>query len=306
MPKITISSENKNATFQKYPKVMLEKDERARIVCLEDPDVVYVHNLKKPELLNGKPSMVTVEQKNGDKKEVNKMEFVATDICLGNFEVLQKDGADPENCPACRESKETDTILGPQRKFAMHVAQYNLGNPNSFAVAEPFGVSIKAWTFTDRRFNDLVELKEIYGDLRKADLALGPCENKMYQNYDIKAMPGDAAYLSSDDRRRIVVESYKNNRSDDLTVLLGRTVDASLMREHLEEVKARWRAVRGESTVDLSASVNSRTLDESLLDLTGNTAAAAPTEVPKAAEIPSSAATADGEELDFNKLFDSL
>lgn len=307
MPKIAISSENKNATFQRYPKVALEKGERARIACLEDPDVAYVHNFKKPEMLNGKPSMVTVEnQKTGEKKEVNKMEFVSTDHCLGDFEVLQKDGSDPERCPACKESKETDTILPPQRKFAMHVAQYNLRSSDSWNIAEPFGVSIKAWTFSDKRFNELVELKELHGDLRRVDLAIGPCENKMFQNYKIQVAPGSAEYLADDARKRNVIDSFRNNRSDDLLSLLGRTVDASLMREHIDEVKARWQAARGGSTVDLTSSVNSRTLDESLLDLAGNSA---PVETPKAAEssAPAESPSTDaGEDLDFDQLFKDL
>lgn len=300
MPKMTISSENKNETFKRYPKVTLEKDERARIVCLEDPDVEYVHNFKKPEILNGKPTMVKIKnEKTGDEKEVNKMEWVATDLCLGDFEVLQKNGVDPENCPGCKRSKETDTILPPQRKFAMHVAQYVL--QSGWKVADPFNASIKAWVFSDRRFNELVELKELQGDLRRVDLALGPCESKMFQNYKIQVAPGEAEYLASEDRKRFIVESFKNNRCEDIPGLLGRKVDESLMREHLDEVEARWRAVRGESAPDLSAAVNSRTLDESLLDLAGASAAAS-TEAPKV-ETPAASSSSDDDPINFDDLF---
>lgn len=303
MPKIAISSENKNETFKKYPRITLEKDERARIVCLEDPDVSYVHNFKKPEMLNGKPTMVKVQGKDGEDKEVNKMEWVATDICLGDFEVLQKKGTDPDNCPGCKESKETDTILPPQRKFAMHVAQYVL--QKGWTISEPFNASIKAWVFTDRRFNELVELKELHGDLRKADLALGPCESKLYQTYKIQVAPGSAEYLATDERKRFIIDSFKNNRCEDLVGMLGRTVDASLMREHIDEVKARWRVVRGESAVDLTSSVNTRTLDESLLDLAASSASQPAQAAEASANVPA-ASSSDEEDLDFNKLFDGL
>lgn len=283
MPRIGMTADNKAVSATDYPKLSLEKGERARVIALEsEPLFEYVHTLRQPVMENGKVVMEEVTQYN--KKVVRpKYEFVGRHICIGDYEAIKATGVDVKGCPVCRTSKETDAVQPPERRFAMHIARYQT-KPGSFEVSEPFAVQIQAWAFGDKIWNTIVDLATEWGDLKKHDLMLGPCESKQYQRFDISAA-SKAEWLASDERKQVVAISYKENQSKDLSVFCGRKIGRELIEEDLDKVLRQNRLAFGRGPAEdttaatgdvdvsdllgTSASEESSTEDDGLGDLLG-------------------------------------
>lgn len=271
MPRVQLSAENKRTSQYEYPKLFLDRGERARILVIEpEPMVEYVHDLRAIQVVNGRVVMETV-QRYGKDEEAPKYDFVGRPLCLGDLNVLDAKGADPDGCPACAASVESSAVEGPKRRFAMHVVQYTTAG-GSFNVAEPFSAKLVVWAYTDRIFNQLAdfaapESQGGWGDLKKHDLLLGPCENKKFQRFDINVAP-NAAWLKDDSRKSYIKELYQSNQAQDLSVLIGRRVTAEQMREDLQRVLDRYRAAYGGTDVDqLTATAEIESMDlDTLLD----------------------------------------
>ncbi len=290
MPKMSFDSSNAAKKFDTFPKLKLKMGEKARIVCIEDPDVGYVHTLRKPFLDKGKPVWETRNKKNGDEYKVMKTEFVSNPICLGDFGTLEERGSDPKNCPACAAATQNADILGPKRRFAMHVIKYKT-KPGTAEVSTPFSVEVVVWGFTDHVFNKLIEIRTEQGDLRDRDLVLGPCQDETFQKFDF-IPSGRAEWQASPTRKAQVMETYENNQAEDLQTHLGRKVARKFMEEDVENVLEGYRIANGEvvaPAVDLGARIELTSGLAGLLDDPATVDDSVPLET-------------DDEELDFDKL----
>lgn len=289
MPRVSFQEENKNSNNIDWTKLKLTlvKDECVRVVCVEDPETEYVHQLRAPKIVNGVPQMAEFKRKDGSVYEDYEMDFIGRPLCLGDWATLEDSGSDPENCPICAMAKNTDFVDKPQRRYAMNVLRYST-KPGSFAITTPFGVSVVVWTFTDKIFNKLTDFQTEWGPLTEHDLLLGPCNNPTYQQYDI-AIAKVAEYAADDARKQQAALTFKENQIADLSVFCGRRQERRWIEDDLTTVTNRWKLARGGqvAATDHAASAASLTAGFSdLLDSVTPTKAPAPAEVSVAEEVP--------------------
>lgn len=276
MPRVEFAAANKVArTNFDYPKLKLENGERARIILLEDPIQEYVHTLRKPQIINGKPQMETKTRKNGEEYQDYKTDFVGRPLCLGDYSTLQDKGSDAKNCPMCAQAAKDESIVqAPQRRYAMHVVRYKT-KQGSFEPITPFSVETVVWAFTDMVFNLIVDFKTEWDDLRKHDLMLGPCTNAMFQKFEIN-VGAKAAWLEDDKRKALTIETFKENQIEDLTVACGSKKDRKWIDEDLTKIREAWAQVNG-AEADASAAGDSSSLDADLSSLLDDPAPATQT-----------------------------
>lgn len=295
MARVGFSAENKAAEIDyKYPKLWLDRGEVARIIVgLEDPQMEYVHNLEKPVVVNGRLMTETKQGKNGPYEAI-KTQFVTKAICLGDDSIISDKGSDPKNCPMCKLATDhPDQAKPPYRRYAMHVIRYKTQTPSKFELQEPFNVECIVWSFPDRTFNKLVDFATEHGDLRQKDLLLGPCESKDWQKFDIQ-IGSKAEWLMSDDRKKRVVETFKNNQIPDLTIAIGSPKKLSWLQQDIKTVMDAWAEVSGGTTAD---ELDTTTLDSDLNSLLGDVVAETVT-IEEASIEPSSSLEADLADLD--------
>lgn len=249
MPKVTFSSENKvKTTNYDYPKLRLAKDEKALLILMEDPQVEYVHTLRKPKLENGKAVTITKTRKDKTTYEDYDMQFLSRPLCKGDYNILEDKGADPKNCPICKLASENSEYAdAPQRRYAMHVVRYRTKG-SSFDLINPFSVELLVWSFTDRYFNQLIEFKEEWGDLRKHDIKV-ECTNKDFQNFDLQ-VASKAQWLADADRQSIVKQTYKENQLDDISIAIGQNKELKWLNEDLDSIREAWSAIKGIAQAD--------------------------------------------------------
>lgn len=284
MGRVGFSTENKKATTNyDYPKLKLKSGEKARILILEDPVVEYVHTLRKPKILNGKPLMETKKRKDESEYQDYKMDFVSRPICIGDESILDDKGSDPSNCPMCALAKsDPDMTSAPQRRFAMHVVRYKT-KPGTTDVQTPFSVDIVVWSFTDRIFNAIVDFKNDWEDLRKHDLILGPCTNETFQQFDMNVAP-KAAWLQSADDKKYTAEAFKNNQIEDLAIACGSKKERKWIEEDIASIREAWAVVSDAPASEAKSAEISASLESDLNGLLEDTPAAKTAAPAKAAE----------------------
>lgn len=249
MPKVTFSSENKVKTSNyDYPKLRLDKDEKALLILLEDPEVEYVHTLRKPKLENGQPVMIKKTRKDNTTYDDYDMQFISRPLCKGDFTILQDKGIDPKNCPMCALANENSEFTeAPQRRYAMHVIRYRTKG-SGFDLINPFSVELLVWSFTDRYFNQLIDFKEEWGDLRKHDIKM-ECTNKTYQNFDIQ-VASKAQWLADKERQKIVKQTLAENKLEDISIAIGQRKEDKWVKEDIESIREAWGAIKGHAQAD--------------------------------------------------------
>lgn len=269
MPRIEFSQDNKVSSGTDFPKLKLSQGEKARIVCIEEPEAQYTHQLRAPELIGGKPVMETLKNKDGSTYDKMKLEFIGRPICLGDWDTVSEKGLDAANCPACAASKNGD-VEGPVRRFAMHVVQYAT-KPGSYALANPFQVSIKIWSFTDFVYGKLADLREEWGPLLMKDLNL-ECTNAGFQNYEMN-VGNSTEYRSPNhpERLELVKQTFAENQAKDLADYCGRKTTASYMKIDVDKVIARYAQMNG-TAPDKVADAEAANLDAGLGALLDDTA----------------------------------
>jgi hypothetical protein len=241
---LTSPEEREGSPFD-YPKLKLERSERARVNFIEKaPRVEYVHTLRAPEIQNGQVIMEQAQDRDGNPFMRPRLQFIGQHICLGEYDDLRSKGIAPEVCPSCALSQKTTDVQPPQRRFAAHIVHY-VTREGGWEVTDPFSARLKAWAFPQRTFDILYSLQEEWGSLREHDLLLGPCENSTFQKFDIRAAK-EAAWLTSDANKAFVVQLYKNNQSPYLDQFIGRRKSAAEIESDLSRLMIRARQARGE------------------------------------------------------------
>src|SRR5690606_26108976 len=120
------------------------------------------------------------ERKDGSTYEINVMEFVGNPLCSGVEDTLEEKGTDPANCSVCALVEQfPKRFSAPRRRYVAHVMRYRT-KAGTFDITSPFAVEVLVWSFTDKKFNTIVDIAEEHGDLRKKDLLFGPCTNENF------------------------------------------------------------------------------------------------------------------------------
>lgn len=290
MPVVDFDQSNKVQTTNfDYPKLKLKNGQRARILLLESPTVEYVHTLRAPQIVNGIPQMGTEKRKDGTEYQDYKKDFVSRPLCLGDFNVLQAKGSDPERCQMCRMAQEhPDWVQAPQRRYAMHVINYKI-KAGGFDLVTPFSVEVVVWSFTDTIFNQIIDFKTEWGDLRQHDLLLGPCTNETFQKFEIN-VGAKAGWLEDEARKALTVETYKNNQIPDLAIACGSRKESRWVDLDLEKIREGWNVIAASGTTPGQvASTSSASLTDSLSDLLDTP----PATTAPAGVVPTQAASSD-------------
>jgi hypothetical protein len=226
------------------PKLRLKQGDKTRVCLLENPEQVYVHELREPVLVNGKGEMEEKDRRDGSKYKDWKDKFVATFQCLGDEETLFQNGVDVKNCPACAASVDFDRFRGPLNKYALNVIQYST-KAGSAEVAKPFQVSAIVWVFGEAKFKEIRDLvKDGNYDLKSHDLILGPCQNETYQKFNIMVAQ-EAAWMENDANKALAIETFKENRIEDLSKVVAQVKDRAQVEALVRRVKHVWDVING-------------------------------------------------------------
>lgn len=267
MPRVALTTENKVQQGNQYPKLSLDRGERALILAIEkEPILEFRHVLEGPEL-DEKGNIIKEIKKNFKQEdyEATKMEFFAQHLCFGDFGVVRDKGTDPDNCPTCKAAEDEPSVKAPVPYYAMHIIRYKL-KPGTWELADPFSVECLGWTFGPSRLNTLID---IAADLKKDDnilhhdLRLGPCDNKQFQKYDVHVSQS-AQWLEGEteekinERKALVAQTYQNNQAPDLSTLIAKRVTKGEALGDIQRTIDRYNEAyhRGSSTTvpDLTAS----------------------------------------------------
>lgn len=251
MPRVPISDEYKTTQARdRFERLKLESGEKARLSILEDPWMEWVHEIKAPLIENGEPVKELRTRNNGSTFEANVMEFFTRCLCTGDSGTLTDKGMDPDNCPACESAASGTGIATPRQRFAVNVIKYKL-RPSTFDLIQPPSAEILIWSFTDRQYSRLDDLKNDHGDLKTHDIKLVCRDGKfqLMESIDVLVTPAWAdakvkAYIS---------ELYGNeeNRASDaqLRDSCGQDLARPLMVERIRQAERQYaQAERSGST----------------------------------------------------------
>lgn len=302
MPQLDFDVKFKSDQAQSFPRLKLEKDERARAYAgLEKPTYSYVHNLRAPKIVNGKPEYAEVKGRSELLKD-----FLSRPFCFGDDGIMRDKGADPRNCIMCRASTQSDQVDPAQRRWAMHVIKYST-KPGSFDLARPASCQLLIWGFTDMAYNQLVDIAKEWAvegrsGLLSHDLLLGPCESKEWQKF--KIAPGATTAFAADDAlKTMVIETYRENRvKADLETFCGRKVGQQWVEADLERIAAAWRIVNGAPPSDKTERAEERSLTDGLSGLLSDTAQPAAAQPVDLGSLIPAQRTEDGPVLSFEDL----
>lgn len=251
MPRVTFTEPigpDRNASA--FPKMKLGEGEIARVACLEQPVMVYVHTLEKPKILNGKAVMEEKSRKDKSTYTKNAMKYVSSFLCLGDYDVMKERGVDPDNCPACKQSTRSDEVRAPKPKYAMNVLRYAT-KPNTRGEVTPqFNAWVEAWVYSDQQYKKLRNFALEDWNLQEHDLVLGPCEDESFQRFEIVISPKDAAWRVSDETKKMALTIFKENKAPDeeLELLCARKVEKKYIEQDLETVHEAWLEIQGVPT----------------------------------------------------------
>jgi hypothetical protein len=290
MARISFESSNKKVSSNEYPRLSLEKGERARIVLIEDaPHMEWVNTLRAPALLpGGVPEYETIRTRTGEERQVIKYNFVGQHISIGDPAVIAEKGYDEADPVGAAGYRGEYNLRPTERRFAMHVIRYKT-KPGSFELQEPYQPELLVWRFGEKIFSQLVDYASEWGDLKMRDLLLGPCESKQFQKFDIN-VAAKAEWLETEERKQLTAEVYRNNRLDDLSITLGRRLSRDQILDDFEGVKEKYNIATGVAVAPTAAAAEVPDLGLDSLLAASSSSSAAP--VP-AAPVPAAPALAD-------------
>jgi hypothetical protein len=206
---LDFSAKHKAASLFDIDQLRLEKDERARILIMDQKvKMVPAHYIRSGEVTS---------------EGYQRGRYYA---CLGDYERVMADGKDPDKCPACRVADATrdSTVSMPRRRFVLNIVRYRTNSRGQLAT--PISLAHELWVFGDDKFNRLVDRAEEHGDLRTHDLLL-TCTAKQYQNYDIDV--GAKAMVQSSPEAAAQYKELKSKRPADVERILANVITYEAM-----------------------------------------------------------------------------
>lgn len=308
MPRIDFDDKHViQKTNYDFPKLKLKKGEFARVALLESPSFEWTHRLQKHTLQDGKPVTFTGERRNGTTFTDYQKTFLSNPLCLGDLDVLSEQGSDPGNCPICALAKEGELAEAPKRRFAVNLIRYRT-KPGGQQLMTPYSVDWMIWQFTEARFNKMVQFKNEWGDLRKHDLLLGPCEApEQFQKYDIQ-ITQKAEWLEDDEKKQRTLATFNENKMDDLAAACGSRKERRWIEQDIEEVREAWaqvQAAEGRLASPIAAAPQKPLTDQlaGLMDDLGATETSTTTTTDEPSWTHAPGGAAEGDNLD--SLFES-
>ncbi len=240
---ITFTEEHVKKNARDYPKVSLAMGERALLTVVENPVLEYQHQIQKPVLdEQNNIVMQTKDKKDGTQYQTPKLAWVSTVICLGDPDKLQKDGIDPDACPACARAADGQKGFFPKRRFLVHVIK-TATKPGSWEPTRNADKSVNtqvlAWSFTDVIFNKLVEYQSGFG-LKTHDIYYGPRTNPGFDTADVNIAPNTV--LDEAARANIFTDDSK---CEDLSVFAGFRKNKARMEDDLAIVDEAFAKANG-------------------------------------------------------------
>lgn len=234
MGRVVPSREAVLASHQNVPKFGdLAKGDLARIMLFEfgGPNPAgswseFIHDLRAERIVEGD-------------RIIRERQWFGTHVCLGNPAVLVEKGFDPDPwtdadgtarpaCPACARAIESDAFK-PARYHATNIIRYAT-KAGRYDLREPWSVDCLVWRFSERRFRELSDIKDQWGDMQQRDLLI-ECEVQQFQNYKIQVASSaawlDPAYNPIEaggtspygiDLKQLVAQTVKENKADDATL----------------------------------------------------------------------------------------
>lgn len=301
MPRVNYETHKRiEKTSYDFPKLKLKVGEYARLVLLEAPWTEWVHRLEKFSIVDGKPVMIKKTRMNGTEYETRQKDFISNPVCLGDAEVIEGkgNGIDPANCPICALAKENPELAdAPKRRYAVNAVRYRT-KPGGQQLVTPFSVDWVVWQFTEKRYERIDDLQKEWGDLRKHDLILGPCEApETFQKYDINISPR-AEWTDDDERKQRTLATYRDNKLDDLTAACGSVKERTWLEQDISSVREAWALVQAaEQNAPSVAAAPARSLDEGLAGLMNDLGTTQADTAEPSWSVPSGGA-ASGDDLD--------
>lgn len=251
-----------------YPKLKLKLNEKARILLLEGPERVYVHELKEPVIVDGVAVKEEKKRRDGSTYVDFKENFVKSFKCLGDEEKVFQSGVDVQNCPACKASTQFERFRQPTTRYAINVVRYNT-MPNG-DISTPYGVQVVAWVFGNQKFEQIRNFAKEGYDFKKSDLILGPCQHENFQKYDIIVSP-KSAWQESAASKELTLDAFKAQRLEDLSKVVAPELDYAMVESYVERVQKKWDIVNGTSSaVNTEALVAASEPDLPNLDFKSN------------------------------------
>lgn len=250
MPRVPIDDSHRTGEGgDRFPKLKLDKDEKARIVLFEQPWMEWVHALKAPEFEeDGKVIKEEKTKRSGEKYLDYRLGFIGQPICLGDAGVLADKGVDEKNCPACAAAVQSGgSVPKPIQRFASNVVRYDLRAP-TWDMKVPFGANILVWAYTARIYDALLDLQNQIGDLRYHDIAL-ECQDAVFQRHTMtfRLNPGWQETPDENERKRRaayikeLVTTPGNKATDEqLRDACGRETTRTYMQEDVDTCIRRW------------------------------------------------------------------
>lgn len=241
MPIAAFDSRNKTSSVFDMDRFKLERNEKARIVLLDEaPYYAWTHFMKV-----GGP-----ENRGGYY------------ICPGSEDALRAEKYDPNRCPVCRasgpESERDAAIASARRQFVIHIARYRTSNTG--LVIKPVSLALQVWRFGQDKFNRLFDLHGMHGDLRKKDITVS-CKGGQYQNYEIDVFPQEPIF-ATDATVKAQWKELMAQRNPEIERMLGSRLDHG----RLEALLGNAAPLLGESDFGVTAAES--TLDDIVAEAT--------------------------------------
>lgn len=250
MPRVEFKEENIQKSGPGFPKFSLERGETARIVLLEDPWGEFVHELRKPKLINGVAQKETKKRKDQTTYEDYEYDFVGQILCTGDDGILREAGSDPSSCIICAAAASSDRFKAPKIRYAMHVVRYDLKPGSTQVNDDPFGARAQVWAFTEKIFGDLFELKREWKDLRAHDLILSRDQNAAFTNVYKITVAQKAEWMADADRQKKIKAIMRpENLAKDLSEFCGRRKPEKNIEFDIRAVNEAWDIATGTHTV---------------------------------------------------------
>lgn len=316
MPEIDFDPDLKTAQRVEFNRLNLKKDEKARIALPEKLRFAWVHTLRAPEIVNGEAKKIWKERR-GEKYLDFDLGFVGRPMCTGDYGTIKDKGLDAANCPVCERSATSDQVGPPERRFAFNVIRYATNRDGK--LSKPFSCSCVVWSFGDKVYNQLTDIKTEYGNLSELDLLL-TCKVESFQNYEMLVCK-ETVWKMNEDAKDRVLQTLKENRLEDVEAACGRKVERRWILDDLEKIASRWRVANGESrglAVDGTEQSESKNLSDELGSLLDESPKPAPAKADDSVDLagmigdlggdkPKQDNTQKGEDsLDFAKLLGEL
>lgn len=224
----------------------------------------WVHTIRGPVMEHGIPVMKDKSRRDGTVYGQDyATRFIGKRLCLGDPDVLEDKGMDPNMCPACAAAKRGVRDMRPERRYTTAVLRYVTRSKKEDVLRNPPNADVLVWELTQKQYGllsawkrqvrDLFEIPEgeDFG-LNRADVIL-VCEDKDFQRVRWEAAKRPAHQHPQ--IRQLVRDLWGDEANrptqEQLRLACGKDNGREYMEEDVQEAEDSWaQAERGGATGD--------------------------------------------------------